>query len=100
VAVETLKSIPPSSFGCRNFCAVSAAAQSAVLNWSDPSGNATSVAVEYSTDGVNFQPYAGVPASKKTATLGGLSPRTYYFRVFSYNTLDRTAYSNVAAALY
>jgi hypothetical protein len=75
-------------------------AQSAVLNWSDPSGNAASVSIEFSTDGVNFQPFTGVAASQKTVTLVGLSPRTYYFRVFSYNTLDRTAYSNVAAALY
>jgi hypothetical protein len=80
--------------------AVRTSANSGVLTWNDPSGNATSVAIEYSTDGVNFQPFTGVAASQQTATVGGLSPQTYYFRVYSYNTLDRTAYSNVAAALY
>jgi hypothetical protein len=80
--------------------AVRDSAQSATLRWSDPSGNATHVWVEYSTDGVNFNWVAGVPAADPMTTVVNLPPQTCYFRVFSYNALDRTAYSNVAAALY
>jgi hypothetical protein len=79
---------------------VRTSASSATLTWSDPSGNATSVAIEYSTDGVNFHAFTSFGAGQNFVNLGGLSPQTYYFRMYTCNALDRTAYSNVAAALY
>jgi hypothetical protein len=72
---------------------------SATLTWSDPSGNATNVAVEWSTDGVNFQQLQTVPATAHSTSAGNLTAgATYYFRVYSYNSIDRTGYSNTATA--
>lgn len=74
----------------------------ATLTWSDPSQNATSVRIEYSTDGVNYA-WLGVTigaAETGTIRLINLGPMTYYYRLYSYNSVDRTAYSNVGAALY
>jgi hypothetical protein len=79
--------------------AVRTSATTAGLAWSDPSGNATAVAIEYSVDGVNFARSASVPAPASSITVGNLAPQTYYFRVYSYNSVDRTANSNVAVVL-
>jgi hypothetical protein len=75
-------------------------AEVATLGWNDASETATSAWVEYSKDGINYQWCATVPSSQKQVFITNLLPQTYYFRVFSYNSLDRTDYSNVAAALY
>jgi hypothetical protein len=83
-----------------NLTAVRASAEAATLSWVDPSETATSAWVEYSKDGINYQWCGTIPSSQKQVFITNLSPQTYYFRVFSYNTLDRTAYSNIAAALY
>ena len=79
--------------------AVRTSATTATLSWTDPSGNATNVGVEYSTDGINFTSFATVPATQKTLPVTNLIATTYFFRVYSYNSVDRTAFSNVAAAL-
>jgi hypothetical protein len=66
------------------------------LEWTDQSGNAEFVGIEYSVDGVNFRLAATWPANLTSLAIGNLGSSTYYFRVFSYNSVDRTAYSNVA----
>lgn len=69
------------------------------LSWQLNAGNAENVAIESSLDGINFVPLTVIPATGSTlrvANLLGLIP--YYFRVFAFNSVDRTAYSKPALA--
>jgi hypothetical protein len=69
------------------------------LQWFDPSRNAVSVSIESSVDGRLFTPNQTVAANTSSMRVSNLLPGvTYYFRVYSYNSLDRTDYSNTAAA--
>jgi hypothetical protein len=72
---------------------------SAALNWNDPSDNATAYGIEYSTDGTNFAPFTTAAAPANSLNVGNLAAQAYYFRIYSYNSVDRSNYSNVAVAL-
>jgi hypothetical protein len=71
----------------------------ATLIWSDPSDTAVNVAIEYSTDGVNFAPFTTVSAATTSLAVGNLGAQPYYFRIYSSDGLDRTGFSNVAVTL-
>jgi hypothetical protein len=67
------------------------------LTWSFNAGNATTVGIEQSIDGIVYSQVAFASTTTRTYRLANLNPqRTYYFRIVAYNSVDRTAYSNVA----
>jgi hypothetical protein len=80
--------------------AVRTSSATATLTWIDPAANATSYGIEYSADGINFFPSASVAAPASSLSVGNLGGQTYYFRIYSSNSVDRSAYSNVAAAVF
>lgn len=68
------------------------------LTWNLNAGNAQSVAIEQSFDTVNFLRIASLPATSSFCNVTNLSAlQTSYFRIFAYNSVDATGYSNVAA---
>ncbi len=78
--------------------AVRTSSATATLSWTDPSGNAAGVAIEYSADNAHFFPCPGASAPATTAVVGNLAAQACYFRIYSFNAFDRTDYSNVAMA--
>jgi hypothetical protein len=76
-----------------------AGASSVSLSWTpgDAGGAATTFTVEQSVDGVSFAatapPLSGLTAT--SATVGGLAPATYYFRVVATNSVGSAASGTV-----
>jgi uncharacterized delta-60 repeat protein len=70
------------------------------LNWDDDNGqNETGVAVELSTDGVNFTQIATLAAGATSYAVSSLSADTSYtFRVAALNHFNESDYSNTASA--
>jgi fibronectin type 3 domain-containing protein len=67
------------------------------LSWVTKAGNADSVAIECSLDGVNFFGIATVPATSTSLPVQNLlATSAYYFRIRVFNAVDTTDYSSVA----
>ncbi|MBN2181846.1 MAG: fibronectin type III domain-containing protein [Sedimentisphaerales bacterium] len=68
------------------------------LSWTDNSNNETGFGIEWSTDDVSFSWLADVGANVETYSDIGLEPSTtYYYRVYSYNSVYESGYSNMAS---
>jgi hypothetical protein len=69
---------------------------SSSLNWSTTSGNADSIGIEWSIDGKNFAHLTDVPAAWTAVGVQSLlSTSILYFRVYAFNSTERSDYSNV-----
>lgn len=68
-----------------------------VLNWTDNSANESGFAIQRSTDGVNFTNLTNVAADVLTYTDNTvIANTTYYYRVFAFNAVEDSDFSNVA----
>ena len=69
---------------------------SSSLNWSTPAGNADSIGIEWSIDGENFSHLTDVPAAWSAVGVQSLlSTSVLYFRIYAFNSTERSDYSNV-----
>jgi len=69
------------------------------LDWTHESYYETGFSIERSPDGSTFSEVASVPADTVTYTDFALLPvTTYYYRVKAFNSVNQTAYSNIASA--
>jgi len=67
------------------------------LGWTDSASNADGYRIERSTDGVTFGTIAQLASNASWYTDGGLAAGTiYYYRVYAFNSVGNSAYSNVA----
>jgi thermitase len=70
------------------------------LNWSNTATNATTLRIQYGTDGVNFTDMATAQPNVTSASSTALYPNTrYYFRLRAENATGASAWSNVASVL-
>lgn len=68
------------------------------LRWQDNSDNETGFRIEESTDGINFSQIREVRANVKWYPVKNLTTGlTYYFRVYAYNAVGQSQYSNTAS---
>lgn len=70
--------------------------QTVLITWDDNTTNETAFVIERSLDGYNFATLAQVGANVTAFFHTGLSPRTYYYRVYAVYPGGRTPASNVA----
>jgi hypothetical protein len=72
------------------------------LTWADGTAapnTATGYSIQESTDGVYFTTVTTAPAGATSLAVGGLQPLTnYYFRVYGFNSLGNSPYSDVVNA--
>ena len=69
------------------------------LTWVDEATNEAGYRLEVSTDGVNFSPAVTAPSNSDDFFVGNLNPLThYYFRIFGFNAIGDSPFSNVAEA--
>ena len=68
------------------------------LTWFDKSSDEAGFKIEQSTDNVNFTPVTTTGANATQFSVTGLnSDTTYYFRVYAYNAIGSSGFSNVAS---
>jgi hypothetical protein len=69
------------------------------LSWVDNATNATGYVIQRSTNGSSWTQVGTVGANATTFTDRSVSPnKTYYYRVYAYNSFGNSAYSNVVQA--
>lgn len=70
-----------------------------VLTWADKSNNETGFKVQRSQDGVNWSEIASLGGNVTSFTNTGLNAGTKYsYRVYAYNSVGNSAFSNTASA--
>jgi hypothetical protein len=78
-----------------NLTATSVASRRVVLSWTDNSSNETGFVIQRSSNGNSWSQVGTVGAGVTTYTDNGVSKRkTYYYRVYAYNSFGNSAYSN------
>jgi hypothetical protein len=69
------------------------------LTWADNATNETGYNVEISADGVNWGPPISLPVNSTSYSQTGLAAGTkMFYRVYAYNSVGNSAYSNIASA--
>jgi glucose/arabinose dehydrogenase len=82
-----------------NLMATALGSSSIYLSWVDTAANETGFSIESSADGLVFTPLALVSPNTTNATHTGLLPSTtLYYRLFAYNTVGASDYSNTNRA--
>ena len=77
--------------------AVAVSSEQVNLSWTDLSSNETGFQIQRSSDGISFVKVADVAANVTTYENKGLSPVSkYYYRVFAFNTIGNSLFSNIA----
>ena len=69
------------------------------LSWVDASSDESGFRIQRSTDGANWSEIASLPAGTTRFTVSGLTAgSTHHFRVYAFNAIGNSAYSNTAQA--
>jgi titin len=85
-----------------NLTATSSTTETGTINlrWTDNATNESGYKVERSTDGRNFYPLSGTGVNGTSSRNTGLTAgRLYYYRVYAWNAVGTSDYSNVASAV-
>ena len=81
-----------------NMSATAVSSTQVNLSWEDKSSNETGFQIEYSTDNFYFYNLDSVGQNQSTCTHYGASPNTtYYYRVYAYNSVGNSLYSDAAS---
>lgn len=97
VAEATTFDVPP--IAPSNLSASTVSAYQIDLAWKDNSGNETAFEIERSTDGTAFEKIGEAGANATSYQSTGLAPATrYWYRVRAKNSVNPSAYTNVADA--
>jgi hypothetical protein len=79
--------------------ATAQSSSSIVLTWADKSSDETGFKVQRSLDGVNWSEIASLGSNVTSFTNTGLSAgKTYSYRVYAYNSIGNSGFSNTASA--
>lgn len=91
---------PPTAPGSLNATNASTTDSTALaLRWSDNASNEAGYKVQGSIDGSSWAEIASLPENATSFNDSGLvSGKTYYYRVYAYNSFGNSAYSNAATA--
>lgn len=82
-----------------SLAATTQSSSSIVLTWADKSNNETGFKVQRSPDGVNWSEIASLGSNVTSFTNTGLKAGTKYsYRVYAYNSVGNSAFSNTASA--
>jgi hypothetical protein len=82
-----------------SLAATTQSSSSIVLTWADKSNNETGFKVQHSPDGVNWSEIASLGSNVTSFTNTGLKAGTKYsYRVYAYNSVGNSAFSNTASA--
>jgi fibronectin type 3 domain-containing protein len=82
-----------------NLAATAVSSSQVNLTWTNNASNATGIAIQRSTDGVNYTAIASLGGSVSSYSDTGLTAGTkYYYRAQASNTAGSSAFSNVATA--
>jgi hypothetical protein len=82
-----------------NLAATTQSSSSIALTWTDKSSDDTGFKVQRSQDGVNWSEVASLGSNVTSFTNTGLSAgTTYSYRVYAYNSVGNSAFSNTASA--
>lgn len=96
--VSTVPTVPTAP-GNLSATASTATTGTVTLRWTDNASNETGYKVESSSDGANWFEVAAL--SQNAASLiddGLVTGQTYFYRVYAYNSIGNSAYSNTASA--
>jgi hypothetical protein len=82
-----------------SLAATTQSSSSIALTWTDKSSDETGFKVQRSLDGVNWSEVASLGSNVTSFTNTGLSASTTYsYRVYAYNSVGNSAFSNTASA--
>lgn len=82
-----------------NLAATAVSSSQINLAWSDISDNESGFRIDRSLDGVTWSQIASLGSNATSFSNAGLSANTNYsYRVYSYNSLGNSVYSNIASA--
>jgi len=94
--ITVTSGVPPAP---TNLTATAVARSQIDLAWTNNATNATGIAVQRSTDNLNFTQIATLGASTTSYSNTGLArSTTYYYKMDAYNSGGASAYSNTASA--
>jgi hypothetical protein len=83
-----------------NLTATAVSSSQINLAWSDMSDNETGFRVDRSLDGITWSQVASLGSNVKSFSNTGLSASTNYsYRVYTYNSIGNSGYSNTASAI-